>query len=148
MDRRDVASWLAGPRAARPDTEPVGYQGQRLGLPEHGPGSAAGVGRRLLAFAVDALMCDGVAWLLFRDLAWVTPVFAVEVALFTWLLQQSAGQRVCGLRVHRLDGRPVGLPRALLRTALILLLVPVLITDRDGRGLHDRAVGTVVVRAR
>ena len=34
-----------------------------------------------------------------------------------------------------------------LRTALLLLLVPALITDRDGRGLHDRAAGTVVVRA-
>ena len=60
----------------------------------------------------------------------------------------SAGQRVRGLRVVRLDGRPVGLLRAALRTAAALLLVPALIWDRDGRGLHDKAAGTVVVRAR
>jgi len=148
VDRRDVASWLAGPRAARPDTAPADYPGQRLGRPETGPGSVAGVAHRLLAFAVDALLCDGVAWLLCRDLAWVTPVFEVEVVVLTWLLGQSAGQRVCGLRVERLDGGRVSLARALLRTALVLLLVPALIWDRDGRGLHDKAVGTVVVRAR
>lgn len=147
VDRRDVASWLAGPRAVRPDTAPVDYPGQRLGRPENGPGSVVGVGHRLLAFAVDALLCDGVAWLLFRNLAWVTPVFAVEVVVFTWLLGQSAGQRVCGLRVERLDGSRVSLARALLRTALILLLVPALIWDRDGRGLHDKAADSVVVRA-
>jgi uncharacterized RDD family membrane protein YckC len=36
---------------------------------------------------------------------------------------------------------------AALRTALLMLLIPALISDRDGRGLHDRAAGTVVVRA-
>jgi uncharacterized RDD family membrane protein YckC len=50
--------------------------------------------------------------------------------------------------VMRLDGRPVGLPRAALRTLLLVLLVPAVVTDRDGRGLHDKAAGTVVVHAR
>jgi uncharacterized RDD family membrane protein YckC len=31
---------------------------------------------------------------------------------------------------------------------LILLVLPPLIVDRDGRGLHDRLAGTVLVRAR
>jgi uncharacterized RDD family membrane protein YckC len=31
---------------------------------------------------------------------------------------------------------------------LLCLLIPALIWDRVGRGLHDRAAGTVVVRAR
>jgi len=30
--------------------------------------------------------------------------------------------------------------------ALLVLLVPALVMDRDGRGLHDRAAGAVVVR--
>ena len=38
--------------------------------------------------------------------------------------------------------------RAVLRTALLLLLIPALIWDRDGRGLHDRAAGTAVVHTR
>jgi hypothetical protein len=48
----------------------------------------------------------------------------------------------------RLDGRPLGVVRAALRTVLLLLLVPALIWDRDGRGLHDKAADSVVVVAR
>ena len=36
----------------------------------------------------------------------------------------------------------------LLRTALIAVVVPPLVRDVDGRGWHDRAAGTVVVRTR
>jgi len=35
-----------------------------------------------------------------------------------------------------------------LRTLLICLVIPAVIWDRDGRGLQDRAAGTVVVKAR
>jgi uncharacterized RDD family membrane protein YckC len=31
---------------------------------------------------------------------------------------------------------------------LLGLLIPAVIWDRDGRGLHDRAAGTVVIRGR
>jgi uncharacterized RDD family membrane protein YckC len=75
-------------------------------------------------------------------------VFAVEVFLLTWTGGGSAGQRLRGLRVIRLDGRPPGLARSALRTALLVLLIPAVIWDQDGRGLHDKAAGTVVVRAR
>ena len=34
------------------------------------------------------------------------------------------------------------------RTALTFLIVPVLVTDRDGRGWHDRLCRTVVIRTR
>jgi uncharacterized RDD family membrane protein YckC len=56
------------------------------------------------------------------------------------------GKRVLGIRVVRLDGRPVGLGWALVRTILLLFVVPALITDRDLRGLHDRAANTIVIR--
>jgi hypothetical protein len=32
------------------------------------------------------------------------------------------------------------------RTALLVLLVPAVVIDRNNRGLHDRAAGIVVVR--
>jgi uncharacterized RDD family membrane protein YckC len=48
--------------------------------------------------------------------------------------------------VARLDGRPVGFGWALLRTLLLLAVVPPLVTDRDLRGLHDRAANTIVLR--
>lgn len=156
MDRRSLASWLQGPGAApRPDSahggyptgDPGDYPGKRLGLPERGPGSVAGVGIRLLAFLLDAVMCRLVQGLLLPDLWWgVTLVFAVEVFVLTALGGASAGQRLLRLRIVRLDGRPVWLGAALVRTASLLLLIPALITDRDGRGLHDKAAGTVLVR--
>jgi uncharacterized RDD family membrane protein YckC len=44
------------------------------------------------------------------------------------------GKRVMGIRVARLNGRPVGFG-----WALLLAVVPPLVTDRDLRGLHDCA---------
>lgn len=149
VERKDVASWLEGPGGRRgPDghDHEQAYAGQRLGLPEHGPGSVAGFGPRLVAFLLDSVMCALVAWGIPREPALTTPVFALEVLVLTWLAGGSAGQLVLRVRVVRLDGRPLGLPRAALRTLLLVLLVPALIWDRDGRGLHDKAAGTVVVR--
>ena len=143
MDRRALGSWLQGPRGAGID---LGYPGQRLGRPESGPGSVAGFGARLLAFAVDAVVCDLVALALFRDLTWVTAIFAVQVLVLTTVAGGSVGQLACRLRVRRLDGDPASAGRVLVRTLLLLLLVPALVWDRDGRGLHDQAAATVLVR--
>jgi uncharacterized RDD family membrane protein YckC len=148
MDRRSLGFWLQGPgAAARQGGAPVAYPGQRLGLPERGPGSVAGPGLRLLGFVLDAIMCRLVQLLLLPDLWWgVTLVFVVEVFVLTAFGGASAGQRLLRLRVVRLDGRPVWLGTSFVRTVLVLLLVPALITDRDGRGLHDKAAGTALVR--
>ncbi len=56
------------------------------------------------------------------------------------------GKRLVGIRVVRLSGGPVGFGWALVRTAILLTVVPPLLTDRDLRGLLDRASDTVVVR--
>jgi uncharacterized RDD family membrane protein YckC len=102
----------------------------------------------MLAFLLDAVMCRLVQLLLLPDLWWgVTLVFGVEVFVLTAFGGASAGQRLLRLRVVRLDGRPVGLGTSFVRTALVLLLVPALITDSDGRGLHDKAAGTVLLRS-
>jgi uncharacterized RDD family membrane protein YckC len=77
-------------------------------------------------------------------------MFALQMVVLQALTGQSLGMRLVGLRVHRLtspDGVP-GFGPAVVRTALLLLLVPALVFDRDGRGLHDKAASTVVVRAR
>lgn len=58
----------------------------------------------------------------------------------------TVGKRLFGLRVVRLDGRRATIPQVLLRTLLLCLVVPALVWDRDTRGLHDKAVGTVEVR--
>lgn len=143
VGRRWVGSWLGGPRSAGVD---LGYPGERLGLPTSGRGSVVGFGRRLLAFAVDAVLCDLVAVFVFHNMAWNIVVFFAEVWVLTGLLGYSAGQLICGIRVARLDGKPVGPLWSFVRTALLCLLIPAVIWDRDYRGLHDRAANTVVVQ--
>ena len=130
------------------------YPGARLGVPEDGPGSVASWGRRVLALAVDWFASLAVASLVFGGGVWGQDwqawapmgVFLLEATLLTALAGGSFGQLVTRIVVVRLDNRPVNLFQALARTALICLVVPPLIFNRDSRGLHDLAVGTVALR--
>jgi uncharacterized RDD family membrane protein YckC len=114
-------------------------------------GAPAGPGRRLLAFVVDGVLSDLVALLFTKPPSpaysgLVLLIFIVERIVLTALTGASFGQRVAGLTVIRLDGRPVGFAKATIRTLLLALLVPVLLVGRDGRGLHDRAADTAIIR--
>jgi uncharacterized RDD family membrane protein YckC len=122
------------------------------GVPDVAPGrdwEPAPLVRRFGALLIDWLLCVLVSGLFadpMRD-GW-PPVFVliVEYAFFLGLFGQTPGMWVTRIRcVGFLDGRPVGIPRALLRGVLLALVVPALIMDDDRRGLHDRAAGTVVV---
>jgi len=152
LTREDVGSWLSGPGSVIPSDQD--YRGQRLGLPEAGPGSLAGFGRRLGAILADWIACLLLVRLFLPHIDYGTPssslatlgFFLAELTLFTWVAGASFGQRVFGLAVVRLDATAVGPLRALLRSVQICLLVPPLVWDRDGRGLHDRSLGTAVVR--
>ncbi|GAA1274335.1 RDD family protein [Planotetraspora silvatica] len=147
---RWTQTWLGGVRAAGVD---FGYPGRRLGLPEEGSGSVSGFGRRLAAIVVDWLLCTvGIARGLLhadpRDQGWIgLAVFAAEYVLLVGTLGMTLGMRLFGIRVAAIEGggRPAFLP-VLIRTFLLCLAVPALIWDRDRRGLHDRAAGTVVVK--
>lgn len=129
----------------------LGYAGERLGLPEHGPGSAAGFGRRIAAVLIDWLLCtwaiaQGVLGVAMTEAGWVgLAVFAAEYVLLVGTIGMTLGMRLLRIRVATLDlGRP-GILAVLIRTLLLCLAVPALIWDRDRRGLHDRAAGTIVV---
>ena len=137
------ASSVGGAKA--PSDRPE-YPGEKLGLPEGGPGSVAGMGRRLGALLIDWLACTLIAFAAFHDQYWTLAIFAVEDYLLTALTGLTLGKRLAGIRVARLDGRPVGLGWGLVRTLLLLTVIPPLVTDRDLRGLHDRAANTVVIR--
>ncbi len=138
------------------DTEGTqGYRGQRLGLPESGRGSLGSFGRRLVAVFADWFASTAVVGLFARGhLTYGTPsfslavlgVFGLEVLVLTWLAGASFGQRLFGLQVVALDRGRVPFVRVLVRTVLLCLAVPPLIWDRDGRGLHDRAALTAVIR--
>ena len=85
---------------------------------------------------------------LVRDirLAGAETAILLELTVLTALRGGSFGQLVTGLRVVRVDRTPLSLLPALLRSALICLVVPPLVFTADQRGLHDLAAGTVVVR--
>jgi uncharacterized RDD family membrane protein YckC len=127
------------------------YPGQELGLPEAGRGAVASMGRRLGAIFIDWLLCTFIVLALIRprtqaDVEGLTlAVFAVQDMVLTALIGMTVGKRLFGIRVARLDGKIIG-AWAVLRTLLLLTVVAPLLTDRDLRGLHDRAANTVVVR--
>jgi uncharacterized RDD family membrane protein YckC len=117
----------------------------------------AGFGRRLAALTIDWFIGYGIAAMFATPDPAVNPWFgwlvlgvwfvltAVPVAVFG----ASAGMTALGLRVVPVNGgAAVGPVSVLLRTALIAVVVPPLVRDVDGRGWHDRAAGTVVVRSR
>jgi uncharacterized RDD family membrane protein YckC len=122
------------------------YPGERLGLPQSGPGSVAGIGRRLGALMIDWLMCTAIALAVFHNQYFTIVVFAVEIYVLVALTGFTVGKRLLSLRVVRLDGKPVGLLWSLVRTILFLAVVPPLVFDQDQRGLHDKAANTAVIR--
>ena len=132
---------MASPTAREPVPGPGGLQVARLG-------------RRVVALCIDWFASLLLVRLLLSQLPYgslesnaaTLAVFAVEVITFTWLIGCSFGQRIMGIRVVRMDGGRLDLWRVILRTLLICLVIPAVVYDSDGRGLHDRAVGSVVIR--
>ena len=151
---RSNRPWPSGPEPT--DSEQTqGYPGETLGLPEHGSGSLARMGRRLAALLVDWLLAYGIAALAIT--LGLLPVRALSSAvLVIWLVigllavrlfEFTPGQFAMGLRVTSVDERlHIGLGRATARGLLIAFVIPALFVDLDGRGIQDRVTGTAVVR--
>ncbi|MFC1416726.1 RDD family protein [Streptacidiphilus cavernicola] len=151
--RNALGSWIEGPKVGPEQTDGAPeYRGQRLGLPEQGSGSMASTGRRVAALVVDWWLCVLVAYGLIAhdDLArtndWAYFVFFVLSVLTVGTIGSTPGKRLLGLRVVRADGARATLGQVALRTFLMMLVIPAVIWDRDGRGMHDRLVGTIEVR--
>lgn len=103
----------------------------------------------MVAIAADWLPCYLVAQLFTSNPATSTlAIFALLTAASVTLAGRSPGHALVGLRVSMLDGQRAGLAAGLIRTVLICLVIPPLVYNADGRGLHDRAAGTVVLRTR
>ena len=155
---RWTGTWLSGLAAAGADLRAQGsWPGRRFGLPEDGAGAVATTGSKFAALFVDILA----GWLIgglingylgdptFLQRSLVpNAAFASQVILLQALTGQSLGMRLVGIRVARLSDPAAvpGLVGAATRTALLLLVLPALLLDRDGRGLHDKAAGTIVLR--
>ena len=150
---RALGGWLSGPGTLADGTVPGTA---RLGLPTRGPGSVASIGRRLAGIVIDlfAAYLIGRALVLPVHHPTINEITGAETAAFVlqvWLLQastgQSIGQRFTKTRIVGLDGgRPS--PKWLLLRVILLIFPPFvlgLIVDADGRGLQDKASGTVVL---
>ena len=157
MDRRDIGSWLSGPKAALEEQGlEFGYPGERLGLAKSGAGSAARFGRRILALALDWFAAILVTNLVFSDLVYgegdfgavVLAVFALEVTILTATTGSSFGYKILGLRLVSVSAAPLNFLKVLARTALLCLVIPAMIWDRDGRGLHDKIIGSIVMKSK
>lgn len=153
-----TGSWLSGPGASAPVEQE--WPGQRLGLPQSGPGSVASRGARFAALFIDLVLAALVtSWFVPMDVA--RPEIMVTFnywAILVWFLITvgavsffgfTAGMAALGIRVARLDGAAmVGPLRTIPRTLLTAVIIPAAIWDADSRGMHDKAVGTIVVRTR
>lgn len=135
------------------DLAPSRYPGERLGLPEHGPRSVGRAGRRIAALAIDWASALLIVATFFPSAnsvgnGWANLfVFAVLQILFLITTGASVGHRVLGMRVVPLTGGYIGLWRPVVRTLLLIVILPALIWDSDQRGFHDKVAGTVLVRA-
>lgn len=152
VERQDVGSWLAGPESI---TGRSTYPGEGLGRPETGPSSVGRPGRRFLALLIDWALCLLIARGFFGAVALepngsLIPVGVLVLvnALLIGTAGATLGQRLLGLQVERLDGTRLGLGGAIVRAVLLGLVIPAitLVWNRDLRGLHDYAAGSVVAR--
>ena len=120
------------------------------------PGPPAGLGRRAGAIVIDWAASTLLTLVVFRNVTYPSnesafatlSIFALEVIVLTWLTTASFGQRILGICVLAVDGSRLALWRVALRTLLICLVIPAVVYDSDGRGLHDRVVGSRVFLTR
>lgn len=131
------------------DLEPSKWPGERLGLPAEGQHSVGRIGRRFAAIAIDWAIATLISLLFPQGPAtsFITlGIFGLMQILFIPTIGGSIGHRIMGLRVVPLTGGWIGAWRPVVRTVLLLLVVPVLVWDSDQRGFHDKIAGTVLIR--
>ena len=156
-----------------PPEDDFTYRGNRLGLPESGTGSVPGVVRRLVGLALDWGLASMIVWgainlgligqehaaaaagggeqealalTNFTTLSTLS-VFAAMSLLLLTLFGTTIGRRIVGVGITATGDRswPWFVSMAV-RTVLLCLVIPAVVYDRDTRGLHDRAAGTIATR--
>ena len=107
----------------------------------------ARAGRRILALCIDWGLSYLIAAAFFNAHPnAILAIFAAEQMVLVGTLGYSVGHRIMGIHVTRLDGGPPGLLAGVVRAVLVCLVIPAIIVDADHRGLHDKAMKTILVR--
>lgn len=126
---------------------------RNLGALDLSSAQVASFGRRLFALLIDWAVATVIAALIVDSLRrnpWPQlGLFVLVHVFFVGLFGRTLGMAIAGIRcVSFIDGGALGIPRALLRAVLLAVVVPAIISDGDGRGLHDRAAKSVMVMPR
>jgi uncharacterized RDD family membrane protein YckC len=125
---------------------------------------SASLGRRFAAWGVDWALCLVIVFGLMPydvslepgvepplllgvpESSWVLMgVFAALNIVLVGLTGSTVGHRLLGLQVWQVRPGTFAL-QVIVRTALLCLFVPAVVTRADGRGWHDSLAGTRIVR--
>ena len=122
-------------------------------MPADGPGSMAPLWRRALGLLVDWVIAQLISTYgfgtdmgaggaqSFVPLAVLAVINILSITAFA----ATPGQAL--LRMQVLQVRAGSFPlQVVIRTGLLCLFIPAVLSDRHGRGFHDAAAGTVIVR--
>jgi len=131
---------------------------------EQGAPRAASLLRRFAAWGVDWALCLVIVFGLMPydvslepgvepplllgvpESSWVLMgVFAALNIVLVGLTGSTVGHRLLGLQVWQVRPGTFAL-QVIVRTALLCLFVPAVVTRADGRGWHDSLAGTRIVR--
>ena len=117
-------------------------------------------GRRLLGITVDWLAAYAVTLGFFAGSGTllersrgaggtVLLVLAFEYLILVSFGGASFGHRIVGLKVVRFSDGGVATPlQALIRTALLVVIITAITFDENGRGINERFSNTVLVKTR
>jgi hypothetical protein len=147
IDRLDAMSGTTPPPYPEAPKKSTPWPGHELGLPQSGPRSIGRLGRRILALAIDWAIAVIIAVAFFHYNSFATlGIFALMQMIFLITIGGSIGHLILRMRVTPVRGGYLGIWRPIVRTVLLCIVIPAVIYDQDQRGLHDRAVGTILVR--
>ena len=114
-----------------------------------------GQGRRMLGLLIDWALCYFITWGFFADpgTGAFTPIvyflYLGQYLFFSILGGATPGHRIVGLKIVRFfDGQMPTPKQALIRTALLAIVVTAITFDENGRGINERLSGTVLIRNR
>jgi uncharacterized RDD family membrane protein YckC len=114
-----------------------------------------GQGRRMLGLLIDWALCYFITWGFFADpgTGAFTPIvyflYLGQYVFFSILGGATPGHRIVGLKIVRFfDGQMPTPKQALIRTALLAIVITAITFDQNGRGINERLSGTVLIRNR
>jgi uncharacterized RDD family membrane protein YckC len=107
----------------------------------------------MLGLLIDWALCYFITWGFFADpgTGAFTPIvyflYLGQYLFFSILGGATPGHRIVGLKIVRFfDGQMPTPKQALIRTALLAIVVTAITFDENGRGINERLSGTVLIR--